>query len=1748
MKFGAALRHAVLGLVAVTLPLGGCVDDVGTVDRTGPDKIDKRLFEGVWIYVKTTVDVPYSSAISFVGHMDFGEAAKVVFDVQEDWLMAYPVVERVEGTEKEWRLHKMRKYWDPDARDEFIDIYVGAPIAAWPITSHFDVQRSYNTYNGAQGNEVVENTSDRPWYERDYVRVQWHQQGIKPFFYNLGGQVGADSYFVGQDKEGTPDEMTVDVEGGYFDYVIRTLAWSTGQKYCNIYGLSAYDCAKTEVKARHSFRRLDPRRDYEPLRYHNNEHQEKFGYFLTERYAYDQNWGPTYEGKVSWINRWNLWLNTYDFQRPVDAEGNELTVDCFVDSDCDQEVGQRCQKTTSWFETGYCAVPVAKPFKERGLRPIIYHLNTDWHPDYLDAAYDTADNWSDVFKDTVAWTYFYEENGQASIRGCESHADCVTDDLLGDQTVQVLYQGIPCHSSADCAAGSCDSALGFCVEDRACGEGNPCAVGQTCSSSFCHDASGNRVSEVLNVTTVRGSTVVYYGGDNVIVTHDNFADATLDELGGTGNSYVRFINADPAGGSFGLSVGGTSIAGGEPAPEHDYDPQDPATEKWMSVVPAQGGATFSVTQGGTEVAKTIGDVVGGSSYLVIYNGQDVIVSGVSFPDSRYGVRFIHAGANEGKLDYALEGVLLGESVEYKGVTEYENLAGDLQRATVTRSGSRGDITCHQSDTIGRCVGWGMDIGKKALDRVREIKDSLPDMYVLCENQYDELLATDAARMDAREGDARYTQVKEDGSFYNPCGDPELVPHPTQVKKIGDSRYSFFYWINEVQRSGPLGYGPSVADPDTGQIIHAAANIYGGAMHTYGQYAADLINLVNGDLDTSDVITGQWVREYLANKPGDDSVQPDVDTYFGGIDTEVPAGSFEHNFATPGAATLDTLQGVDLTHKLEPPSAKFSGMPVARHMHNEADFPELLEYMRDGNKLLHDLRQQFPPLEDNHFQRRLEKIKGTFIEDLLVTSEIRWAAGHVDPTGELSGDELFEQLSPLSWATKHALRKEEERRAFLSRNNLYMGEFIDDALYGLAKELKDKGLSGPDLRIAVARKVLQGVLEHEVGHTIGLRHNFSGSTDVFNFFDEYYEIREPELIFCQQDGWCDDLNGESCAIQTCSNDNDCVAGLLCVSGECSAPENEGSSNWVPTGVCATATDISCTPTTEDQVCGEDAICGDDGRCHNPREQFVPRAWMTDNEKAQKRTEYQYTTVMDYGGRINSDIHGLGKYDYAAIRFGYGQLVDTYADPSPLRDRVERAAQLYGNSLASWSFYLNSQYWPTRGTGFWHAFQYLGNYIGVEGNLNRIPRPYEQVKYQREMVINDVREYLDLAYVEVPYAMCSDEYRGNMGCYYFDMGIDAGEMSAHAFAQLEQYYIFDAFKRERLFFGSYGNPMSYYARIMDRYLRVLGDVGMYYALWDNFLFRYSWYQEWSDSPLGGRTLKRAALDAFGRLKDTIASPAPGCYKYDDISDSYMNTSFTDGDACELTVPFGVGRFPYTQFGQQLGYQYWQHPLWFGSFWEKLAALGTLTDSTAYFVDTAVGEQLNIGVGTSLGFNTVFPDEMNNFLGGIVSGELDFYAGREVQGAYVKPSIPGREETDIAVQPSLNNFTLKLYAAVYGMAYLPAGFDPTFIDRMAIYLEGEATQFDHEAPGVNPVKFVDPIGGKTYVAYTTNYGAAGEAKVDVGVTMVQRAQQLADEYNEATGQKRVELEQRLNEVREILDVLRQLNHVYGTSALGY
>jgi len=147
----------VLVLVSLMTFVGGCAQVVGDIDRTQPNRVNKQIFQGEWYLSRTVIDVPYTTNFVVVG--DTAELERVRWEVQKDLLIAFRTYDRVEGTDKATQMTGGE--------------YQGAPIVAYKVLSHFDVQRQYSPGTGEQMNVIEENTTDRPWYERQYVRVDW---------------------------------------------------------------------------------------------------------------------------------------------------------------------------------------------------------------------------------------------------------------------------------------------------------------------------------------------------------------------------------------------------------------------------------------------------------------------------------------------------------------------------------------------------------------------------------------------------------------------------------------------------------------------------------------------------------------------------------------------------------------------------------------------------------------------------------------------------------------------------------------------------------------------------------------------------------------------------------------------------------------------------------------------------------------------------------------------------------------------------------------------------------------------------------------------------------------------------------------------------------------------------------------------------------------------------------------------------------------------------------------------------------------------------------------------------------------------------------------------------------------------------------------------------------------------------------------------------------------------------------------
>jgi hypothetical protein len=1947
------MRSALLALLAAPVLMSGCTEDVGDVDRTQSARLSKESFGGVWYYVRTVADVPFTTAATFQAETYTGAnegAQKIIFDVQEDLLVAYPVWEKVEGLEADQRRRQIRRYWDPKRRGEFIDIYVGQPIAAWNITSHFDVKRQYAASTGEPSNIIEENDTDRPWWERDYIRVDWNSENLGDIAF-VTGDANAEAQSLLYVEEGEQSPLNPDAPDFEEDYIgiVTKYRINPNPAGCAVWGLGRNDCVPANIKVRHSFRKANPAEDAITRHFSNREHMDKFGYFLADRYDWDPEFGLTEAARDYKAQLWNLWQVSQEWDDPTGPDGERLSLSCNTQSDC--PAGTRCI-ASEWFEDGKCKVGTPLPYRQRGTRPIIYHLSESHpglmplspvvddegnpemdangnpmyeggsvvlnegskypHP-YIIEAYETADGWSNAFKETVAWLYYHEDEATLHVsqkrqgaRACTTHAECITTHqrVLSWQYADTMVDAkFACSSDADCTitGDKCINVGNGCNEDTevcdvcakqvTCSDASPCPLGAACQGQVCVDADDKPVLEVRKGLPVdkRAYTFVVWADEEEAIQVTRLTDrllpagVTATALQSAGDAVVRFVNATP-----GTTVTLRAVLADPQDSSQDDAVQtvdviqnakaqadDPANQEKMlgyrdsaandarfpwSTQNAQKVRRYEVVEGGKVVAKLHNVfLAAGSAYTLVYgNGQLLVTSDQLVPGGNppppEGIRVINAvpASVKANLDFGVDSLLLGRMVEPSTIIAHKKvITTGTNRFVVLEGGAPGDVTCYDDNGFGKCVGWGAALGEDAQDTIRTMMtEEIEEMFVLCQPIYhgdsctEEQLTAPLAEKRKIYNDCRYSKKLEDGTIYNPC--KKYVADPMGLKKLGDIRYNFFYWVAKAQAASPLGYGPSAADPEYGNTFYGIANIYGAPLITQGRYSQDLLDLINGNLDFEDVLTGDYVRDYILSKKDENPDLDAVESTFESLmlSTSLSGDGHVHN-------PLGELGPAQLPDALR----QLTDLVPASKMRHRGDFIEAMNNPALRVKLL----PSFHEMHTDTRSSRLAMVRDSWVAGLLVNDEVKLAAsnGAIQP-GMDAGDAI-EDVLDLAIDPARLARLESKRNYILDKANICMSSFEDDALVGLTMELgcttekleqgytevstyieatrilegkkesKGKALldpadkvcfTGEALAVTLTARVYGGVLEHEVGHTVGLRHNFAASGDIFNFDDEWYSIRERERIHCYDQFGCDYNRGDVCAYR-CEVDADCPSVAACeerdgskvcvdkqddradIVGWCMTPapssvsQNDCTFNpasaapgsavrvwdegqcWLQT-FCKTNAQCGQGQTCEgdfcaDQVtgllfrepatesgCTANSDCTNGDRCDNGeyaenaapnqcltfRLGFVARPNSTQKEAEMRQYEYQLSTVMDYGQKINADIHGLGKYDFAAIKFGYGDLVEVYADTSYIDEYVAKAATLGFESAGTTSFYRSSSSWME---SLNHPFRFMNFVLGIEnaGSWNRVSVPWQQVKLERQMQFDYLNRGLNSTYIEVPYQFCSDEFRGNGGCYYFDAGVDDVEVVRHSMDMLREYYIFDAFKRDRYSFGWGTAGTGYFARIIDRWMQPMRNSGLYAALYTHLFADLGFWELFSKEPMSGIHFGMSSRMAFQNLVELVASPAPGTYVYDEDSDSYRNVSYETGAAQGddvLNIEVGPGKFPYTTFDSRFGYHMYNHPLFAGSYWEKLAAITVLTENDVTFLSDYVGQDLDVGIKSAIGFSSLYPTPIVNLFGAIVADAQESWAGVadvNADGKLVyRPRnalLPSRDTNLPSVEPSLNNLSFKALAGLYALAQVPAAFDTSITDSLTVVYAGNAAEYTL-SDGLEWDGFEDPFGKKTYYALRPRYD---NARIPAAALLIDRANELRDEWLDAeTEQEAVEKAQELNQVIDVLDMLRELTSIYG------
>lgn len=760
------------------------------------------------------------------------------------------------------------------------------------------------------------------------------------------------------------------------------------------------------------------------------------------------------------------------------------------------------------------------------------------------------------------------------------------------------------------------------------------------------------------------------------------------------------------------------------------------------------------------------------------------------------------------------------------------------------------------------------------------------------------------------------------------------------QRIGDLRFSFINYIVRDQLAGPLGFGPSDPDPLTGELINANANLYGAGLDSYAASSVEMVQVLNGDITLADILQGQDIID---------------------------------------AVTANNARAKTANERAIDPQ----------------QYAKLIAQLPDREQLK-AMRAVAPGMK----AANLAKLKGTDMERKMVNEDVALLAPGYRPGMPITAD-VIKAASIASRKDQAQSKRWEKAMNFKALNTCaYLAEFADDSMIGWAMEMKGKGLDRKALIQKAREDIFLGLTEHEVGHTVGLRHNFEGSTDALNYFDDYWLVRK---------------------------------------------------------------------------------------------QFPKAEW-----PKHRLSEFGYSTVMDYGAKFNTDIHGLGKYDFAAIKFGYGQLVETFPTA---------ATATAGDVLENQLFVGNYESIPTT---------FKGNIDNIKMRVNV---PYQQVVDQVRTTLLAGRAVNTR---EVPYRFCSDEYNGSLTCKTWDEGASQAEIVQNAISMYRNYWYFSAFKRDRINWSLSG----YMSRISSRYFQHFSTAYQYFF----------YYGRYYSNQFFGQDLARAAVDGMNLLTEVLATPDTGNYCEPRADCIGTVGSFVQG-TCPSTTPidssvvwknysdtycakeangttlkpklamtmFNGAKPYYVAFSDDYYYYYTRA----GSLYDKFVATDALTDSDAVFyrVDD-IGDRRNY----SINFYRTWREPMLVILDGLLTGKANNYGGTVEAGKYVPPTIVSYANAGTGIMPSVTaprmtsrvNYSVQYEVIANAFAALNNTLDDTLdvSNYMRVSVKGSADDVLYQnLPASSIVELTDPRTGTTYRAAQTDDGRS------IGYNLLKTAKDYMD-----------------------------------------
>jgi hypothetical protein len=471
-------------VAGIGLGLAGCAEERPAVNRVQPYALDKRFFVGedlqgphddpeFWTQ-GTLIDVGYGAAQDGLFTSTYAQPmSRLRWQILEDLLLGRLAYERIEGS---------------DGKGAGKAVNDGVIVVAYPIKKHFDIVRAYNPTTGEELNVIEENASDRPWFERQYMRVDW-SRNLNTDSYDfdtlslLGvyGGVSYESLDYDITDPSDPNAPMFALEQGYFDVtnkafaqpeLIDLRAWGWGidffpacfLEYDFMRGTSPYgNCNPVELTIRQSFRRVDEG-DYEPAHWDGYRFQA-FGAFYTDRYGFARNYGMTDALWHRLVNRHDIWEYSHHYQDPANLSG---FVPCYTAEttgfgndphrDLDQNgTEDECEAVGKGSRCDIFRQRCTLPYADRAPKTMPWYYTEGSMPFYFDSTREAVNNWDVPFRQAVVAARYTECRRTGGVQ-CDTRFPVLTGQQRDNEDALALTREVDdCRAGLSYAGQNCDA-------------------------------------------------------------------------------------------------------------------------------------------------------------------------------------------------------------------------------------------------------------------------------------------------------------------------------------------------------------------------------------------------------------------------------------------------------------------------------------------------------------------------------------------------------------------------------------------------------------------------------------------------------------------------------------------------------------------------------------------------------------------------------------------------------------------------------------------------------------------------------------------------------------------------------------------------------------------------------------------------------------------------------------------------------------------------------------------------------------------------------------------------------------------------------------------------------------------------------------------------------------------------------------------------------------------------------------------